>query len=119
MSASGYKQTCEPRDWVRFTDRHEWPSVQMPKRHEKHDSGGDAEPDLERVNLSVSAVISAWGIYIVMVVGLLLFSAMYPPQVYDIGAIDLSDAIQHDGGADVPTRGSPVSQPSTDRSRYH
>ncbi len=53
----------EPRDWVRATDRHEGPSVRMPKRHEKHDSGVDAEPDLERVNLSVSTVISAWGIY--------------------------------------------------------
>ena len=109
----------EPRDWVRAPDRHEFQSVGMRERPERYDADREAEPYLERLNLSVSAVISAWGIYIVMVVGLLLFSAMYTPQVYDIGAIDLSDAIQHDGGADVPTRGSPVSQPSTDRSRYH
>ncbi len=109
----------EPRDWIRATDRHECESVGMRELPERHDNDREAEPDLERLKLSGSAIISAWGIYIVMVVGLLLFSAMYPPQVYDIGAIDLSDAIQRDGGADVKSRGSSVPQPSTDRSRYH
>ncbi len=109
----------EPRDWVRATDRHECQSVGMRERPERYDTDREAEPYLERLNLSVSAVISAWGIYIVMVVGLLLFSAIHPPQVYDIRTLDLGDAIQQDGGADVTTRGSSVSQPSTDRSRYH
>ncbi len=109
----------EPRDWARTTDRHECRGFGMRERPERHDSDREAEPDLERLKLSVSSVISAWGLYIVMIAGLLLFSAMYPPQVYDIQALDLSDAIQRDGSADVSTHGSSVPQPSTDRSRYH
>lgn len=94
----------EPRDWVRTTDRHEFQGLGMRERPERHDSGREAEPDLERLKLSVPSVISAWGIYIVMIAGLLLFSAVYPRDVYDIGAIDLSDAIQRDGAADSSPR---------------
>ena len=66
----------EPGDWIRTTDRHECQDFKMSKRSERHESELDDRPDLERLELSVSAVVSAWGIYIVMVVGLLLFSVL-------------------------------------------
>ena len=101
----------EPRDWVRTVDRHECQNVGLRQRPERHDSEIDAPPDLERLKMSMPAAISAWGLYLVMIAGLLVFSAMYPPQVYGIGATDLSDVIQYDGGADVSPSGSSVSQP--------
>ena len=90
----------EPRDWVRASDRRESQSVGMRERPERYNTDREAEPYLERLKLSVSAVVSAWGLYLIMIVGLLVFSAMYPPQVYDIRTLDLGDAIQQDGAAD-------------------
>jgi hypothetical protein len=101
----------DPYDWDHTTDRHECRSVGIGERPERHDSDREAEPDLEQLKLSMSSIISAWGIYIVMIAGLFLYSAVYSPNVYDIGALDLSDAIQRDSAADVSTRESSVFQP--------
>ena len=102
-------------DWTHTTDRHECRIAGMRERPERHDSDREAEPDLERLKLSMSSVISAWGIYIVMIAGLILFSALYSPNVHDIGAPDLSEVIQRDGGENVSTRGSSVDKPDYKR----
>ncbi len=102
-------------DWVHTTDRHKCRIAGTRERPERHDSDREAELDLERLKLSMSSVISAWGIYIVMIAGLFLFSALYSPNVPDIGALDLSEVIQRDGGENVSTRGSSVAKPDHKR----
>ena len=93
----------EPYNSIRATDWYERRLGQMRERSERHVSDQEAELDLDRLKPSMSSVISAWGIYITMIAGLFLFSVLYSPNVYEMDAIDLSEAIQGDGGADIQT----------------
>lgn len=72
---------------------------------------GVSECKLESLKLSISPILSAWGIYLIMIAGLALFSALFSPDVHDFGSRDVSGATQGEIDGSAVSRASAGLQP--------
>ena len=63
-------------DWTNTEDRSRGTVLGAHERVERPQEDRVVERDLERLRLSLSSIVSAWGIYAIMLLGLLAYSAL-------------------------------------------
>lgn len=66
----------EAYDWTKAEDRNRGTVLGAHERLERYHEDRVVERDLERLRLSLSSIVSAWGIYVIMLLGLLVYSAL-------------------------------------------
>lgn len=81
----------EAYDWTHTGDRRDFGAFGPREVHERHVQGRDAERDLEVPKSSLPSVVSAWVVYIFLVVGVSLLFALYSSNVDAPEPLHLSD----------------------------